>query len=69
MGVPEIKPGQIWRSDDGGEEWLVTKSYRELLDLYVILRKPGGPEEDLRRVKVQRDGGGFRLPGFALVGD
>ncbi|MGH9359257.1 MAG: hypothetical protein ACRD22_04675 [Terriglobia bacterium] len=67
MAVPEIRPGQIWRSDEGGDEWLVTKTYRELLDVYAILRKAGGPEEEVRRLKVQRDAEGARLPGFVLI--
>ncbi len=63
MGTAEIKPGQIWHSDDGGD-WLVTRTYSELLDLYAVLRRLDGQDEAPRRVKARRVAGGFSLPGF-----
>ncbi|HEX5483437.1 MAG TPA: hypothetical protein VFZ08_12505, partial [Terriglobia bacterium] len=65
MRASEIKPGQIWRSNETGEEWLVTKTYRELFDSYIVLRKIGGSESDVRRLKAEK--GEVILPGFTLV--
>ncbi|HLI30279.1 MAG TPA: hypothetical protein VKV79_04155 [Terriglobia bacterium] len=67
MGVAEVKPGQIWRSDENHDDWLVTRTYHELLDLYVVLRKTDGPEEESRRLKAQKDAEGYRLPGFTMI--
>lgn len=67
MAIPEVKPGQIWRSDETGDEWLVTRTYHELLDLYAVLRKADGSEPESRRLKAQKDAGGARLAGFTLV--
>ena len=67
MKPAEIKPGQIWRSNDAGDEWLVTRTYAELFDVYAVLRKTSGPREESRRVKVHTDLQGSELPGFTLV--
>lgn len=67
MGVPEVKPGQIWRSNENGDEWLVTRTYRELLDLYAVLRRADGSEAESCRLKAQKDAGGVRLAGFTLI--
>ncbi len=67
MGVPEVKPGQIWRSDQSHDDWLVTRTYHQLLDLYVVIRKAEGSEEESHRLKAQKDADGFRLPGFTLI--
>ncbi|MGH9353100.1 MAG: hypothetical protein ACRD2G_13235, partial [Terriglobia bacterium] len=62
-----VKPGQIWRSNDDGNEWLVTRTYSEFLDSYAVLRKAGGPSEDSCRVRIEDDPQGQTLPGFTLV--
>ena len=69
MAVSRIQPGQIWRFDPTGEDWLVTKVYAELFTSYAVLRKTGGAEADVRRLKVERSGVGVALPGFTLVQD
>lgn len=65
--IPEIKPGQIWRSNQDGAEWLVTKTYREIFDFYIVLRKIGGAESDVQRLQAKQGPDGMNLPGFTLV--
>lgn len=62
-----VKPGQIWRSNDDGNEWLVTRTYNEFLDAYAVLRAAGGGGEDSRRVQIVEGRQGQSLPGFTLV--
>ena len=66
MAVPSILLGQVWRSDETGGNWLVTKTYSELFSSYVVLRKVGGSEAELRRVKIEKTGQGVTLPGFTF---
>ncbi len=67
MKVAEVKPGQIWRSNQKGEEWLVTKAYREAFDSYVVMRRIGSSESEVRRLKVEKSSEGLTLPGFTLT--
>ncbi len=67
MAVPEIKLGQLWRLDETGESWLVTKTYSEVFASYAVLRKVGGAEPDLRRVKIGKSAEGVTLPGFTFT--
>ena len=65
MTEAKIQPGQIWRLDETGENWLVTKIYSEAFASYAMLRKVGGTE-DVRRVKVTNSPQGAFLPGFTF---
>ena len=67
MAVPAIQAGQIWRYDETGEHWLVTKVYPEIFALHAVMRKVGGTEDDVRRVKVEKTGDGVALPGFVFT--
>ncbi|MGH9351207.1 MAG: hypothetical protein ACRD2G_03455 [Terriglobia bacterium] len=67
MNPAEVKPGQVWRSNEDGCEWLVTRKYSDGLDSYAVLRKQGGAEADLQRIRLEPCLGGFSLPGFVLV--
>lgn len=67
MGHKEIQIGQIWRSEETGENWLVTKIYSEAFTSYAVLRKIEGRESDLRRLRVERSAGGAVLLGFRLL--
>ncbi|MBZ5543384.1 MAG: hypothetical protein LAO07_06865 [Acidobacteriia bacterium] len=67
MAVPSIRLGQLWKFNATGETWLVTKVYSEVFTSYAVLRKVGGGEADLRRVKVEKTGDGATLPGFVFA--
>ena len=69
MAVPSIQLGQIWRVDETGDNWRVTKTYAELFSSFAVLRKVGGSEAELRRVKIEKTGEGVTLPGFTFTQD
>jgi hypothetical protein len=67
VSVPSILLGQVWRLNETGENWLVTKIYSEVFSSYALLRKVGGAEGDIRRVKVEKTDAGATLPGFTFT--
>lgn len=67
MAVATIQLGQVWRSDESNDNWLVTKIYSEVFASYAVLRKVGGTDADLRRVKVEKSADGATLPGFVFT--
>lgn len=67
MPVAKVQLGQIWREDDTGDNWLVSKVYSEVFTTYAMLRKVGGGDDDLRRVKAGKASEGVTLPGFTLA--
>lgn len=69
MAVSSIKLGQIWQLRATGENWLVTKVYSEAFTTYAVLRKVGGGDADVRRVKVQKSAGSVALSGFVFTQD
>jgi hypothetical protein len=52
-----------------GDNWLVTKVYSEVFASYALLRKVGGGDADIRRVKVEKVDDGVELPGFIFTQD
>lgn len=64
MAVAKIQPGQIWFLDGTEESWLVTKVYSEAFTSYAMLRKVGGSDGDVRRMKIVKSAEGVALPGF-----
>ena len=67
MAAESIKLGQVWRLIETGDYWLVTKVYSEMFASYVVLRKVGGSDQDVRRVKVEKSVKGVTLPGFSFA--
>ncbi len=67
MAVRRILIGQVWKSVDTGETYLVTKIYNEALASFAMLRKTGAETESLTRVKITRTAEGQELPGFAYT--
>lgn len=67
MAVPAVQLGQLWKLNDTGDTWLVTKVYSEVFTSYAVLRKVGGAEGDVRRVKVEKTSGGVTLGGFTFA--
>jgi hypothetical protein len=63
----KIQVGQVWKKDDTGESYLVTKIYNEALATYAILRKAGAENERAEKVKVDRKGPTNALPGFTYT--
>jgi hypothetical protein len=55
--------------DETGDTWLVTKVYSELFSSYAVLRRVGGSEAEVRRVKIEKTGQGVTLSGFTFSQD
>jgi len=64
MSVAKVQPGQVWLLDGTEESWLVTKVYSEAFTSYAMLRKAGGSDDDVRRLKIVKSAAGVALPGF-----
>jgi hypothetical protein len=69
--VKAIQPGQVWRSDASGANFLVTKVYNELFTQYAMLRpaNASAPEAETIRVKISRADQGMTLPGYTFTQD
>jgi hypothetical protein len=67
VAVSAIQLGQLWKLDETGDQWIVTKLYSEAFSSYAVVRKVGGTDADLRRVKVDKSPDGFTLPGFTFA--
>lgn len=67
MAVSSIRLGQLWKLNETGDTWLVTKIYSEVFTSYAVLRKVGGGDADVRRVKVDKSADGVALPGFTFT--
>jgi hypothetical protein len=67
LAVKKILLGQVWRKDDTGDTYLVTKLYSEVFTTYAMLRKTQG--EQVLRVKVEKQGDLAFLRGFTYTQD
>ena len=67
MNPKVIQIGQIWRLEETGEKWLVTKTYPKLFTSYAVLRKVEGRDSDVRHVRVDRSANCPTPSGFSLV--
>ncbi len=67
MSVSTIQLGQLWKLNETGDTWLVTKIYSEAFASYAMLRKVGGADADVRRVKVDKSAEGVTLPGYTFA--
>jgi hypothetical protein len=65
--VSSIQLGQLWKLNETGDTWLVTKIYSEAFSSYAMLRKVGGADADVRRVKVDKGSEGASLPGYTFA--
>ncbi len=65
MSVAKLQVGQLWKKNETGEIYLVTRLYSEALNTMVILRKSGAEDEAQIRVKVERTKDGQNIPGFS----
>jgi len=69
LAVKSIKLGQVWRKDEDGKDYLVTKVYNEVFTQYAVLRpaEVTAPDAPTVRVKVTKGGEGASLPGFTFT--
>jgi hypothetical protein len=71
MSVKSIQLGQVWRNDQDGKNYLVTKLYNEVFAQYAMLRHADATAAttDTIRVKVAKTGDGATLPGYTFTQD
>jgi len=69
VAVKAIKLGQVWRKDEDGKDYLVTKVYSEVFTQYAVLRPAAvtAPDAPTVRVKVAKGTDGVSLPGFTFT--
>jgi len=69
MAVKSIQMGQVWRKDDNGQDYLVTKLYNEVFTQYAVLRpaEVTAPDAPTVKVKVAKSADGVVLPGFTFT--
>jgi hypothetical protein len=69
VAVKSIQLGQVWRKDDDGQDYLVTKVYSEVFSQYAVLRpaEVSAPDSPTVRVKVAKAAQGVSLPGFTFT--
>ena len=68
MPVKSIQLGQLWRQDQSGDLYLVTKVYNEVFSQFAMLRRAGAqPSAESVRVKVQKETDGASLPGYTFA--
>jgi hypothetical protein len=69
VAVKSIKLGQVWRKDEDGKDYLVTKVYSEVFAQYAVLRPAAvtAPDAPTVRVKVAKGADGVSLPGFTFT--
>jgi uncharacterized protein (DUF736 family) len=71
MAVNAVQLGQVWRDNESGRDFLVTKLYNEVFSQIAILRQAGSEAADTptRRVKVSKQASGASLPGYTFTQD
>ena len=69
MPVKSIQLGQVWRNNDTGQNYLVTKLYSEVFTQFAMLRvaDSSAATTDTVRVKVQKGPDGATLPGYTYT--
>jgi hypothetical protein len=69
MAVKSIQLGQVWRSDQDGQDYLVTKIYSEVFTQFAVLRPATvtAPDAPTVRVKVAKNAEGASLPGYTFT--
>jgi hypothetical protein len=67
MAGQRIQIGQVWKKVGTEETFLVTKLYNEALTTIAVLRPTNAATESLIRVRVERRGDAYALPGYAMA--
>ena len=67
MAGQRIQIGQVWKKVGTEETFLVTRLYDEALATIAVLRPTGAAAQSMIRVRVERQGDGQALPGYAMA--
>ncbi len=71
MAVKSIQLGQVWRNDETGRTYLVTKLYNEVFAQFAVLRHADADAAsgETVRLKVVKTPEGATLPGYTFTQD
>jgi hypothetical protein len=71
MAVKAIQAGQVWRNNQDGRNYLVTKLYTEVLAQVAVLRPADrdAASAETIRLKVLKTAEGATLPGHTFTQD
>jgi hypothetical protein len=71
MSVKSIQLGQVWRNDQDGRNYLVTKLYNEVFSQFAMLRPADATAAttDTVRIKVAKTADSATLPGYTFTQD
>ena len=71
MAVKAIQLGQVWRNDETGQTFLVTKLYNEVFTQFAVLRHADADtsKSQTLRLKVVKSAEGASLPGYTFTQD
>jgi len=69
MAVKTIRLGQVWRRDEDGQNYLVTRVFNEVFTQFAVLRPAEitAPDAPTTKVKVAKEGDGLVLPGYTFT--
>jgi hypothetical protein len=67
MALKKIQVGQVWKKDDTGDSYLVTKVYNEALATFAVLRKAGSETDAPLRIRIVHVAAAPSLPGFRFT--
>ena len=68
MTTKKVSAGQMWKSEQTGEVFVVTSLYRDVLASFAMLRAIHSASENNKRAKVVRvEGGGECIVGFSIA--
>ncbi|HUI74865.1 MAG TPA: hypothetical protein VLX32_07980 [Candidatus Acidoferrum sp.] len=65
MAPLKIRVGQLWKKNETGDVYLVSRVYSEALSTVAVLRKSGAENEEMLKVKIERTSNGQTLRGFS----
>ncbi len=67
--MKSIQPGQVWRNDENGQNYLATKVYNEVFAQFAMLRPADSTARtsETVRVKVQKGSDGLTLRGYTFT--
>jgi hypothetical protein len=69
MAVKTIRLGQVWRRDEDGQNYLVTRVFNEVFTQFAVMRPAelNAPDAPTVKVKVAKDADGCALPGYTFT--
>jgi hypothetical protein len=69
MAVKTIRLGQVWRRDEDGQNYLVTRVFNEVFTQFAVMRPAeiSAPDAPTVKVKVAKNGDGCALPGYTFT--